>query len=449
MVRGALACLAALGVVPAVAAGAATPSQAIAALNAQRAANGIPAGVVENPAWSDGCRLHNDYLRFNDLFEHDEDPTLPGYTPEGDAAGAGSVLARGQTFGDGRNPFDTAPAHLMQLLAPRLSVTGVNDAGGYVCMWTWAGYQRLPAPTDTLYSYPGDGVQGVPAEETAVEDPFVPGDFVGLAQGTTTGPHLYLLADGPWVASGGIASVAAASLVGPEGRVELRSVTNATPDIGPVLPSGAILIPARPLRPGSDYQAQVTLQSSGGAQVTRAWRFRTGRLANAVEVQSATVAEDRVEVLARSTAANATLRVEGARLLGGLDPIVAEGGSLRWAATVSGMPSRVCVASGGGADPHERVERCILPEGSYIAPRTVASQPGGAGRCVVRPRLAGRRARLVATGCPRGLVAERRVGRRWLRIRGAVRLAPGRRLVWRARLGARVVARGTLATRRR
>lgn len=426
----------------------ATPAEAIAHLNAQRAASGIPVGIVENPEWSEGCRLHNNYLRFNDLFEHAEDANKPLYTAQGNAAGMSSVLSRGSSFGDGRNPWESAPIHLMQLLGPRLSVTGVNDADGYACMWTWAGYQRPAATVDTLYSYPGDAVEGVPPAMAAEEEPFVPGDFVGLAAGTTTGPHLYLLADGPWVAAGGIASVESASLSGPEGALELRSVTNTTPDVGGLMPPGAILIPPKPLRPGTLYQAQATLRAVSGAQVARSWIFRTGRLRNRVLLGAVTTAGNRVEVEAQSEAANVTIRVEGAKILGGQDAIEAEGGRYRWVVTVSKLPTAVCIASGGGTDTHEFAERCGEPDGVFAAPPKEAARPGAAA-CVVKPKRTGKRVRLVATGCARNLVLERRSGKRWQRLRGPITARAGQKVMWRARVGKRIVARGAVVGARK
>ena len=61
------------------AASATTAAEAIAHLNAQRAANGLPADVTENPEWSEGCRLHNVYSDANGwgANPHDEDPRLP------------------------------------------------------------------------------------------------------------------------------------------------------------------------------------------------------------------------------------------------------------------------------------------------------------------------------------------------------------------------------------
>lgn len=51
-------------------------------LNAQRAANGIPAGIAENPALSDGCAKHDRCGATNNTLAHGEDCTKPGYTPE-------------------------------------------------------------------------------------------------------------------------------------------------------------------------------------------------------------------------------------------------------------------------------------------------------------------------------------------------------------------------------
>lgn len=63
-------------------AGALTSAESIAKLNQQRAANGIPAGIVERPDWSDACRKHDGYTKAHGL-THDEDSSQPDYTPEG------------------------------------------------------------------------------------------------------------------------------------------------------------------------------------------------------------------------------------------------------------------------------------------------------------------------------------------------------------------------------
>ena len=68
---------------------------AIAQLNAERAANGLPGDITENTDWSNACRLHNHYMALNNAYGHDENPLNPGYTKVGAWAGQNSVLAEG------------------------------------------------------------------------------------------------------------------------------------------------------------------------------------------------------------------------------------------------------------------------------------------------------------------------------------------------------------------
>lgn len=273
LVAGAVA---ALLLLPAASAGAVSSGRAVQLLNQQRAAHGLPAGIRERPDWSDACRKHNRYMELNNEFTHDEQPGRPGYTPEGAWAGQNSVLAGvGELDWEYRNPWEDAPIHLAQLLAPALIEMGVNQSQAYLCATTWPGYNRpYPGPSAS-YSYPGNGARGVPYEQQASESPFVPGDFVGLPQGTVTGPHLYVY--GPWLPGGWIKGrVVAASLRGPRGPVEVRWVDNSTSQVGHYLPRpSGIVIPARPLAPSATYHAHVSLIMDGGSQVQRGWSFTT------------------------------------------------------------------------------------------------------------------------------------------------------------------------------
>lgn len=255
-------------------------ADAIAALNAQRAANGLPAGITENAAWSDGCAKHGHYLELNNGIDfsnpHDEDPSRPGYTPEGQEAARSSVLG-GVYDESGSNPWEDAPIHLMQLLGPGLAQTGYAPG----CMWTWPGYTRqVPAETAT-YTYPGPGTS-IYASQTASEWPYTPGERIGLPN-AETGPYLYVFAFGAQASCVGLTS---GSLSGPSGNVEVRLVDNGTDGVGNYLPPGGMLIPVNALEPASEYHAlaQGVVSPSGnctdnpfGDQVAVQWdwTFRT------------------------------------------------------------------------------------------------------------------------------------------------------------------------------
>lgn len=260
------------------AAHAATGSAAqIAALNAQRADNGIPAGIVEVPAWSEGCRRHMAYIAANGgTLTHEESPSAPGYTHEGAQAGRHSVLTPlADAFNAHGNAFEFAPLHLMQVLSPALSRMGVW--GG--CATTSPGYDRRAA-RPALYTYPGDGATDVYPSMRATEMPFVPGDFVGLPQGTTTGPHIYLLPHGV-----GYGRITGAVVAGPAGPVQIRAVDNATQGLAAYMPPGAIIIPVAPLAAGH-YRVTATFTPRGGAPLTRSWGFSAAAPAVAPTVGS-------------------------------------------------------------------------------------------------------------------------------------------------------------------
>src|SRR3954468_6227437 len=73
----------------------------LTALNNLRAANGIPAGITENPSWSAACALHMTYLELNDFAGdwHTERVGRPGYTDAGRQAASGSVLSNAPSLG--------------------------------------------------------------------------------------------------------------------------------------------------------------------------------------------------------------------------------------------------------------------------------------------------------------------------------------------------------------
>ncbi len=264
-----------------------TGAQLVGFLNAQRAAHGIPAGIVEDPALSDGCAKHNRYGAANGTLVHREDPASRAYTPEGDAAAATAVLYRGRTWTAQANPFELAPIHLHQLLSPYLDRAGADETAGYGCLTTLASVSRAPAPVDTLYTYPGDGTRDWRAAEVDSEEPFTPGQTVGIPAGVRTGPTLYVMASGPGLRWGSGSKVVSASLTGPDGPVTLLAFDRTSPQVGSYLPVGAQLLPRAPLREGATYTASLVLRVTGDdgvpRDIARTWSFTTAAAATAAD----------------------------------------------------------------------------------------------------------------------------------------------------------------------
>jgi hypothetical protein len=253
---------------------------AIADLNAQRSANGIPAGLVEDPTLTADCALHDAYMAANHELTHVEVPGQPGYTAAGAYAGESSVLTQGPGWTHG-DPYDDAPLHLDQLLAPALARLGSADADGYSCTTTFPGWTRPAPTTPTTYTYPGPGV-AVATSERASELPFTPGQLVGIPAGTLTGPYLIILAAAPGASPlDDPAMLTDVSLVGPDGSVALKTVDGMTsvPDGAPdrlaaYMAPGGFIIPLHALRPASRYKAHAIV-TYAGASSSDTWHFTT------------------------------------------------------------------------------------------------------------------------------------------------------------------------------
>ncbi len=249
-------------------------SKLVGFINAMRSASAIPAGITENPVWSAGCEAHNHYGATNDILTHDESSTAPAYTPDGARAGQTSVLYRNLTWTAASNPFEHSPIHLHQLLAPRLDAVGAWESEGFGCATTLSSRNRSAPPRNVTYTYPRDGATGWRTSEVAAERPLTPGELLGIAPGTETGPYLYVLFDGPGVALDDAANVTTASLTGPGGPVSVAVADNTTPGLEGYLPVGAQLIPRQQLRAGTTYTATVSA-IVGGARFTHRWSFQT------------------------------------------------------------------------------------------------------------------------------------------------------------------------------
>ena len=251
-----------------------SPAQVIAILNAERAANGIPAPIPENPAWSAACALHLAYMERNKVVTHDETPANPGYSAAGAWAGTNSVLAQGVSFARGTNPFDSSPLHLAELMNPFLAATGAADDGRDVCVAVTglSAEATVGASGRRFWSVPGDGRTNVPVAERAREEPFVPGDQVGLPAGSLTGPYLIVYGGTGFTAA---TRVVTASLRAAGGTsVPLRTVDPG--QLGPYGGNFVFLIPVDPLAHGTRYTASAHLvDPSTRNDAVDTWSFTT------------------------------------------------------------------------------------------------------------------------------------------------------------------------------
>jgi hypothetical protein len=252
-----------------------TPGQIVGKLNAQRVANGIPGGIALNAPGTLGCEHHVRYEELNGItWTHQETPGKAGFTKDGQLAGLGGdqSYTSGWEFG---NPFENLPLHMATLMAPGLGQIGTYESGRRVCMDISVGGGRQFA-NDTLFAYPGNGRTGVVTSQAVHgEWPASPGDVVGLPQGRTTGPTIYVFSVGPWQYEGAF-HLAHAKLAGPGGPVTVRVVDPAAhPKIRPyVAPGVFFLIPVSPLRPRTRYTATVTVAGTNDT-ISKTWRFTT------------------------------------------------------------------------------------------------------------------------------------------------------------------------------
>ena len=241
-------------------------------LNAERAADGLPAGLTLAPRWSAECAAHDDYERVNGVLTSTENPDSPGASVGGAWAGLNSDLAEGR-WTRSANPWENAPIHLLALLAPSLSVVGIDNSDGYQCATTYPGLVRAPTTTDRISTYPAAGAQHVAPSEQARESPFVPGQFVGIPSGRTAGRELFVYLNLAHQTGQAPVHVLSAKLTAGGRPVALRWVDSQTPTVGRYLP-GAILIPVNPLAPRTRYTASVTVQDRS-ATLARRWSFTT------------------------------------------------------------------------------------------------------------------------------------------------------------------------------
>jgi hypothetical protein len=297
-------------------AGAATSNDIVGFLNQQRAANGIPASVAVDSYRTTGCANHNNYMAQNGL-GHGEDPSKPGYTPEGaDYSNSGEVLARGgPDWSATTNPWDSAPLHQTLLFDPRVNSAGADEAEGFSCVRFGFDFSEPLAPE--LYAFTADsGPTAVPPRVTVSgEGPYAPQEAVGIRQGVPTGPNILFFARG----FGSSDHAVSYSLTGPSGPVEAKMVDSTTqgPDgSGPVFDLGGDLIPVKPLVPFASYAVAVTWQNDSGARLDQSLSFKTTGILRGLKLSLGKLSRTRrvrLRAPAEAVGQRATVRFAAAR----------------------------------------------------------------------------------------------------------------------------------------
>jgi hypothetical protein len=256
---------------------ASTAGAVLSAVNYERQMAGIDP-LIEDRDLSNKCQLHARYMAGNNLLTHVEETGNAFYTAEGLWAGAHSVVAR-NSAGFLGNPWHDAPFHEFQAMHPWLRQTGVGVAGTFACMVT-LGDRDAANPSDIkLVTVPGAG-QFVPPAQIAHEAPFVPGDEVGLPEGSKTGPHIYVYAVGPERFSKVTVQAATLTSADDGSQVPLRWVDGNSPRSGRYLDGGVILIPSQPLRESTTYTVRIEAATTNDAGsrllISRTSSFITG-----------------------------------------------------------------------------------------------------------------------------------------------------------------------------
>jgi len=208
-------------------------AQALAFLNEQRAANGIPGGLADDAELDLGCEQLQNVYKGNgkaniEEYPHQELEGAPGYTPLGAEAAARSDLgAPAGGWNETVNPWSDAPLHEAALFDPAATTAWYGESHGRwllggVCMGT-DGERAFPTPV--FYSLPGNGAATVaPSETVSGELPWSPGMAVGIPEGRRSGPNITLWPEGI------TATLEDATLRDADGRsVAVREVTPETP----------------------------------------------------------------------------------------------------------------------------------------------------------------------------------------------------------------------------
>jgi hypothetical protein len=312
-------------------------SQAIAFLNQQRQANGIPPITQTDQNFA------------------------AAWCPDEDNGPSGGEITRdlssSTNWSATTSPWDDAPLHQLSIYGPVWTTAGdVND--GVACMGLG---NPAPQPANpTFYAWTSDqGPTKVPPTETVTgEGPFAPQQLVGIPQGQPTGPDILLYAVG----------LPGEDFAGPNPKATSWSLTAANgtpvPNVNVVddsvatsegypgyIHDGGVMIPP-PLAGAQTYNGTVAWQGPDGGMYTQQFSFTTTTLANSINI-STQIRGLTVDLTVSSAAPGPVLGLTGSKNMtvpltaGGTATVVLTPGS--WTA---------CASSGGGGSGYTFATAC-------------------------------------------------------------------------------------------
>jgi hypothetical protein len=274
--------------------------EALAKVNLYRAAAGVPA-VTLDPVISDGAQKHVEYLARNcaapTLDAHHEDPSLPGYTPEGAKAGMSSVIYFGlDSLEEAVDGWMSTVYHRVGIIEPSLTRVGFGFAFAPGCgVRTYGALDVVSGiggnDTTGVVLYPGRSQPSVPVNlGSEIPNPM---DEVtrGIDQYGLGYPITVLFPRDATL------SFYSARLVSDSGEeMALYKLGPAPLNAGPVRCNCMLnLVPTRPLVPNTTYTVVVAglVEYSGGPpQVfVETWTFSTAGATTPPQSESALFVE--------------------------------------------------------------------------------------------------------------------------------------------------------------
>lgn len=246
---------------------------ALSAANDCRARLGLPPFLVDDRLDA-AARAHACYMSGNHCQGHGEEPGGGGFTGQSPSArleayGFGGSSWEGLTYfifnaKDSIQSLFDAPYHRIPFMQPGRIEFGFGMSKGNATA-DFGG-----TTTEAVEVSPAAGEQGVPCSWTSHETPDPLSVHPEAVQGAQTGYPIVLAEFGP---KGTGLHVDSAVLTDSSGT-QVRCYLN-TPDNDSNLSNTALMIPAAPLKPGTEYTVSVTGTLATGDRLQKSWKFRT------------------------------------------------------------------------------------------------------------------------------------------------------------------------------